>query len=228
MRLKVIVIEDEPLALRKLVRFINKIEYLELVKAFDNAIEAIGYLKNNVVDLIFLDIQMEEFTGIQFLEALTQRPKVIITSAYDKYAIKGYELDVFDYLLKPFTFERFVKAVDRVFNVQLEIPVSNDSFFIKTEYRFEKIRLSDILYIEGMSEYLRIVCVDKKVMVKQNFKTLEAIISSTNFVRVHKSYMIAIDKIESIEKSRIKINEMIIPISDSYKDVFFDKIGITK
>ncbi len=230
MLIKSIIIEDEPLALKKLVGFIDKIEYLEIAKTFDNAIEAIGYLKSNDIDLIFLDIQMEEFTGIQFLEALNQRPKVIITTAYDKYAIKGYELDVFDYLLKPFTFERFVKAVEKVFNSKLEIPssVSNDSIFVKTEYKLEQIKVSDILYVEGMSEYLRLVTVNKKIMTKQNFKNIEDILPKTNFVRVHKSYMIAIDKIESIEKNRIRINDMIIPISDSYKDLFYDKIGMSK
>ena len=188
MLIKSIIIEDEPLALKKLVGFIDKIEYLEIAKTFDNAIEAIGYLKSNDIDLIFLDIQMEEFTGIQFLEALNQRPKVIITTAYDKYAIKGYELDVFDYLLKPFTFERFVKAVEKVFNSKLEIPssVSNDSIFVKTEYKLEQIKVSDILYVEGMSEYLRLVTVNKKIMTKQNFKNIEDILPKTNFVRVHK------------------------------------------
>jgi two-component system LytT family response regulator len=230
MRIKSIVIEDEPLALKKLVSFIDKIEYLEIAKTFDNAIEAISYLKSNDIDLIFLDIQMEEFSGIQFLETLNQRPKVIITTAYDKYALKGYELDVFDYLLKPFTFERFIKAVDKVFKSKLEKPasVSNDSIFVKTEYKLVQIKISEILYIEGMSEYLRLVTSNKKIMTKQNFKNIEAILPKINFVRVHKSYMIAIDKIENIERNRIKINDMFIPISDSYKDIFYDKIGISK
>lgn len=230
MRIKSIVIEDEPLALKKLVSFIDKIEYLEIANTFDNAIEAISYLKSNDIDLIFLDIQMEEFSGIQFLETLNQRPKVIITTAYDKYALKGYELDVFDYLLKPFTFERFIKAVDKVFKSKLEKPASvpNDSIFVKTEYKLVQIKISEILYIEGMSEYLRLVTSNKKIMTKQNFKNIEAILPKINFVRVHKSYMIAIDKIENIERNRIKINDMFIPISDSYKDIFYDKIGISK
>src|ERR1035437_7657157 len=134
MYIKCIVIEDEPLALKKLISFIDKIEYLKISKTFDNAIEAISYLRSNTVDIIFLDIQMEDFTGIQFLETIRQRPKVIITTAYDKYALKGYELDVCDYLLKPFTFERFVKAVEKVCNEKLENEVPNDSIFIKTEY----------------------------------------------------------------------------------------------
>jgi two-component system, LytTR family, response regulator len=230
MQINSIVIEDEPLALKKLTGFINRIEYLRLSKTFDNAIEAISYLKENYVDLIFLDIQMEEFTGIQFLETIKQRPKVIITTAYDKYALKGYEFDVADYLLKPFTFERFVQAVEKVFYSITEklTLVSSDYIFIKTEYRLEKIKVSEILYIEGMNEYLRIVTKDKKVMTLQNFKSMEEMIPQNNFIRVHKSYIVAIDKIESIERNRIRIQKMVIPISDTYKESFFKKIGMTK
>jgi len=228
MQIKAIVIEDEPLAVKKLENFIEKIDYLELSGTFDNAIEAISYLKTNVVDLIFLDIQMEELTGIQFLETIKQRPKVIITTAYDKYALKGYELDVCDYLLKPFTFERFVKAVEKVYSEQWKNEVPNDSIFIKTEYRLEKIKQSEILYIEGMSEYLRVVTLDKKIMTKQNFKYFEDILPKSHFIRVHKSYMIAIDKIENIERHRIKIKETFIPISETYRDAFYAKIGLVK
>lgn len=230
MNLKIIVIEDEPLALKKVVGFIEKIDYLSLSKTFDNAIEAISYLKSNAVDLIFLDIQMEEFTGIQFLEAVKIRPKVIITTAYDKYAIKGYELDVADYLLKPFTFARFLQAVERVSNSKVEpqTPSNNDFIFVKTEYRLEKIKLSEILYVEGMGEYLRVVTSDKKIMTLQSFKTLEEQLPKLNFARIHKSYIVAIDKIENIERNRIKIKEVLIPISDTYKEGFYNKIGINK
>jgi len=230
MQVKTIIIEDEPLAKKKLVGFIEKIEYLELIKTFDNAIEAIGFLKNNTIDLIFLDIQMEDFTGIQFLETIKQRPKVIITSAYDKYALKGYELDVFEYLLKPFSFERFIKATDKIVTAKLENTYLSDNsyIFIKTEYRYEKINISEIMYVEGMSEYLRIVTKEKKIMTLQNFKTIMEILPATNFIRVHKSYIIALDKIESVERNRIKINEKIIPVSETYKEEFYKKIGIVK
>jgi DNA-binding LytR/AlgR family response regulator len=230
MKINCIAIEDEPLALKKLTGFINKIEYLRLSKTFDNALEAISYLKGNSVDLIFLDIQMEEFTGIQFLETIKQRPKVIITTAYDKYAVKGYALDVADYLLKPFTFDRFVQAVEKVYNNITEklTPTSNDYIFVKTEYRLEKIKISEILYIEGMNEYLRIVTENKKIMTLQNFKCMEEMLPENNLIRVHKSFIVAIDKIESIERNRIKIQKMIIPISETYKKSFFNKIGMKK
>jgi two-component system LytT family response regulator len=228
MPIKCIVIEDEPLALKKLVNFINKIDYLSISRTFDNAIEAISYLKNNEVDIIFLDIQMEDFSGIQFLESIKQRPKVIITTAYDKYAIQGYELDVADYLLKPITFERFIQAVEKVSNSissNLNKP-ANDFIFVKTEYRHEKIKVSDILYIQGMSEYLKIVTKDKKIMTLQTFKTIQDILPDDIFVRVHKSYIVAIDKIESIERNRIKIKDLIIPVSETYMVAFYSKLGI--
>jgi two-component system, LytTR family, response regulator len=230
MQINCIAIEDEPLALKKLTGFINKIEYLALSRTFDNAIEAISYLKENEVDLVFLDIQMEEFTGIQFLETIKLRPKIIITTAYDKYAVKGYELDITDYLLKPYTFERFVQAVEKVFhNLTEKISFTSvDYIFVKTEYRLEKIKISDILYVEGMNEYLKIVTIDKSILTLQNFKYMEEIMPKDNFIRVHKSYIVAIDKIENIERNRIKIQKVIIPISETYKDAFLKKIGIVK
>jgi len=228
MPIKCIVIEDEPLALKKLVSFINKIDYLSICRSFDNAIEAISYLKTNTVDIIFLDIQMEDFSGIQFLESVKQRPKVIVTTAYDKYAIQGYELDVADYLLKPITFERFVQSVEKVSNsISSNLNKrASDFIFVKTEYRHEKINISDIFYIQGMSEYLRIVTKDKKIMTLQNFKTIQDTLPKDLFVRVHKSYIIAIDKIESIERNRIKIKDLNIPISETYMEGFYNQLGI--
>jgi two-component system, LytTR family, response regulator len=228
MPIKCIVIEDEPLALKKLVSFINKIEYLSISRTFDNAIEAIGYLKISEVDIIFLDIQMEDFSGIQFLESVKLRPKIIITTAYDKYAIQGYELNVVDYLLKPINFDRFVQAVEKVSTgiYQNFNKPPNDFIFVKTEYRYEKIKVSDILLIQGMSEYLRIVTKDKKIMTLQNFKTIQDILPQNLFVRVHKSYIVPIDKIESIERNRIKIKELNIPISDTYAEGFYNVLGL--
>lgn len=226
MQINCIVIEDEPLASKKLIGFINKVGYLELCKSFDNAIDAISYVKEKSIDLIFLDIQMEEFTGIQFLETVKERPKVIITTAYEKYALKGYEFNVIDYLLKPFTFDRFLQSVEKVYkssNNELTSK-SNNSIFVKTEYRLEKIEIDQILFIEGMSEYLGIVTTQKRIMTLQNFSTITKILPDDNFFRVHKSYIVAIDKIKSIERNRIRIGDKIIPISDTYKDAFYSKL----
>lgn len=227
MKINCIAIEDEPLALKKIKGFIEQVDYLNLLEGFNNAVDAIGYLKKNTVDLIFLDIRMKKLSGIQFLESLQIKPKVIITSAYDEYALKGYELNVFDYLLKPFTFERFLKSVDKVYNQLSEIASknSNEFIFVKTEYRIEKIEIKDILYIQGMKDYLQIHTLDKKIMILQTFRNLLEILSDVDFQRVHYSFIVSISKIENIERNRIRIGKDLIPISDSYKDRFY---GILK
>lgn len=223
-----IAIDDEPLALVKIEGFIAKVPELKLLKTFESAIDAIGWLKMNKIDLVFLDIQMAHLTGIEFLETNILQAKVIITSAYEEYAIKGYELNVADYLLKPYSFKRFVMAVSKVIDSQSTNPSdqsvtnANDKFiFVKTEYRLERVDLNRILYIEGMKDYLRVVCADKKLMTLQSFGQLENLLPPKRFCRVHKSYIVAIDKIESIERSVIKIGDQRIPISDSYRENFF-------
>lgn len=223
MKINCIAIEDEPLALKKITEFIEQVDYLNLLEGFNNAIDAIGYLKRNSVDLIFLDIQMKKLSGIQFMESLQNKPKIIITSAYDEYALKGYELDVADYLLKPFSFDRFLKSVEKVYNqlVQTKTSLNNNFIFIKTEYRIEKIELNDILFIQGMKDYLQIHTSNRKIMTLQTFKNLLEILPSSDFQRVHNSYIVAIAKIENIERNRIQIGKEIIPISDSYKEKFY-------
>ena len=223
MKINCIVIEDEPLALRKILEFIEQVDYLNLLKGFDNAIDAIGFLKENNIDLIFLDIRMKRLSGIQFLESLQNKPNVIITSAYDEYALKGYELNVADYLLKPFTFDRFLKSVDKVYTQLKEVKsdIKNDYIFVKTEYRIEKVELKNILYIQGMRDYLQIHTTERKIMTLQTFKNLLDVLPSPDFQRVHNSYIVAISKIENIERNRIRIGKDLIPISDGYKDTFY-------
>ncbi len=223
-----IAIDDEPLELVKIEGFIAKIPELKMLKTFESAIDAISWLKLNKTDLVFLDIQMAHLTGIEFLETNILQAKVIITSAYDQYAIKGFELNVADYLLKPYSFKRFVMAVSKVIDSNATNPSEqsvtnvNDKFvFVKTEYRLERVDLNRILYIEGMKDYLRVVCTDKKIMTLQSFGHLENLLPPKRFCRVHKSYIVAIDKIESIERSVIKIGDQRIPISDSYRENFF-------
>jgi Response regulator of the LytR/AlgR family len=229
MLINCIIIEDEPLAQEKLVGFVEQVPFLKLLQTFENGIEAIAFVKTNPVDLIFLDIQMPNFTGIQFLETLTERPQIIIVSAYDQYAIKSYEFSVTDYLLKPYSFNRFVQAIEKVmekYKVKAQPPahVHNDIIFVKTEYRIEKINLSDILYIQGMKDYQMIVTSQEKIMTLQSFKEMENVLPSPAFVRVHKSYIISLDKIESIERNRIRIADQMIPISDTYKDLFYNTL----
>lgn len=222
-----IIIEDEPLALERTKDFTLKIPFLNLSATFDNALSGLAFLKTNKVDLLFLDINMDELTGIELLESSNLDCQIIITTAYQEYALKGYELNVTDYLLKPFTFNRFLQAVTKVQeHLNQRTPDTPlEYIFIKTENRLEKINLIDILYIEGMRDYRRIHTVDKKIMTLQNFKELEQIIPPNLVFRVHKSYMVALHKIESIERSRIKIADQLIPISETYKNDFYQQIN---
>ena len=226
MQIKCIVIDDEPLAIEKLSIYISKISWLKHEASFSNAIDALNYLKTNDIDLIFLDIQMDEFSGIQFLESLKTFHKVIITSAYTEYAIKGYEFDVTDFLLKPFGFERFITATDRVFNQLVDSKtIKRNYLFIKSGYNMERVMIDEILYIEGMLEYLQIVTTRNKLMTLQTFSNIESVLPLSNFMRVHKSFIVAIDKIDMVERNIIKIKDKKIPVGISYKDRF-DKLLI--
>ena len=222
-----VIIEDEPLALEKTKDFVLKVPFLHLAATFDNALTGLAYLNNNKVDVLFLDINMDELSGIELLESSKINSQVIITTAYQEYALKGYELQITDYLLKPFTFNRFLQAVNKAQeNMVRRTSDSQPEFiFVKTENRLEKIMINDIIYIEGMRDYRRIHTVNAKVMTLQNFSEFETLIPPTLVCRVHKSYMVALKKIVSIERGRIKIADQLIPISDTYKDVFFQMIN---
>jgi two-component system, LytTR family, response regulator len=236
MKINCIAIDDEPLALEIIKDYCSKVAFLNLLRTFDNAIESIEYIRSNKVDLIFLDIQMEELTGIQLLNALKYRPFVIFTTAYERYAIQGFELDVVDYMLKPISFERFIKGVNKVFErMQLDAggekpengkpkPAEATFFFVKTETRMERIENNDVLYVEGMGDYWRIVTKTRRIMTLMNAKKLEEVLHEPQFCRVHKSFFIALDKIESIERNRIKIGDQYIPVSETYHKAFFDLV----
>ena len=227
MKLNCIIVEDEPLALERTKGFILKLPFLNLLSTFDNAIDALSFLKTNQVNLLFLDINMDGLSGIELLESSTIDSQVIITTAYQEYALKGFDLQVSDYLLKPFTFERFVQAVDKAQSDLVRIGNLNGKnfFFVKTEYRLEKIFFNDVLYIEGMKDYRKIHTTGKPVMTLQTFNDFESEISPSHVCRVHKSYMVSLDKIESIERDRIKIRDILIPISDTYKETFYKIIN---
>ena len=189
MTINCVIIEDEPLAMLRIKEFVQRGPFLNLLCAFDNGLEAIGFLKNTWADLIFLDIQMDGFTGIQLLESLNQRPEVIVTTAFDHYAIKWFELNVADYLLKPYTFERFMQASVRILDkLSAQTNKGYQNFiFIKTEYRLGKIMLDDILFIEGMRDYRQIHTTEKKIMTLETFGELEIKLPAKQFCRVHKS-----------------------------------------
>lgn len=230
MKFSCIVVEDEPLAAERLVSYVAKFPVLDLKAQFENGTDALVYLSANKVDLIFLDINIGEISGIQLLETLRPSAEIIITTAYNEYALKGFDLNVTDYLLKPYTFERFAQAIARV-QEQLakQNSVSSKNFiFLKTEYRLEKIFFNEILYIEGMRDYRKVHAVSRKIMTLQTFKDLEEEIPNNIICRVHKSFMVAIDKVDSIEKDSIRIGNMEIPISDTYKKDFFQIITQSK
>ncbi len=229
MRLTCIIVEDEPPAFDKLKDFIGRVPFLELINGFENAMDALHFLKEHPVDLIFLDIQMEHLTGIQMLESMSEKPYIIITSAYSDYALKGYELQVFDYLLKPYSFERFLAAVNKVCKDSdsknpSAVPLTH--IFIKTEYRIENVRIDEILYVEGMQAYLRVVLPGRKIMTKQSFRSLLSQLPDDDFVQVHKSWAVNIKKIESIERNRIRIGGQLIPIGDTFREAFHKKIRL--
>lgn len=245
-KLKCIAVDDEPLALDIIEDYVSKVPFLELVKRTENAIEALQMVQAGGIDLVFLDIQMPELTGIQFLKIANGKASYILTTAYSQYALESYDLNVSDYLLKPIAFDRFYKAVEKVHDrlksqpssgssIQSLFaaapapvaPVSNpiqDFIFVKTEHKIQKIELDEILYIEGLKDYISIFTKNERIITLQNMKKMEETLPKDQFIRVHKSYIIALDKIESIERSRITICSKIIPIGDTYRDEFFRHI----
>lgn len=226
MKLKCIVVEDEPLAMERTVSYVRKIPALELLKSFDNALDAYAFLKNEIVDLIFLDINLGELSGLQLLESTSIKSQVILTTAYPEYALKGYDLNVTDYLLKPFKFERFLQAVDKVIQKQpgREVSSVKEFFFVKTENRLEKVFLKDILFIEGMRDYRKIHTSEKKIMTLQTFTDLENEIPPALICRVHRSWMVSLSKIDVVEKDTIRIRDFDIPLSETYRKHFFELI----
>ena len=233
--IRCLVVDDEPLALDILEDYIKKVPFLTLVKTTTSAIEGLSLVQSGAVDLVFLDVQMPELTGIQFLKIINGKCDVILTTAYSQYALDGYELDVVDYLLKPIAFDRFYKAAQKVLqnkgNNHSPVPESSavqqnnhDFIFVKTEHKIQKIYLDDILYIEGLKDYISIFTGTERIITLQNMKKMEESLPPKSFIRVHKSYIISLDKIESIERSRIQIGDKTIPIGDTYRDYFFKQI----
>ncbi|HEX7366883.1 MAG TPA: LytTR family DNA-binding domain-containing protein [Pelobium sp.] len=237
--IRCLIVDDEPLALDILEDYITKIPFLTLSKRLQSPIEAITLVQQEQIDLVFLDVQMPELTGIQFLKIVNNKCKIILTTAYPEYALEGYEHNVVDYLLKPIAFDRFYKAAQKAQDLLCNIPsqplpntesqnvVSNfthDFIFVKTEYKIQKIYLDDILFIEGLKDYISIYTKTERIITLQSMKKIDEALPTHSFVRVHKSYIVALDKIESIERSRIIIGDKIIPIGDTHRDNFFRMI----
>lgn len=226
--IKAIILDDEPLALDLLESHISKTEGIELLKAFTNPIEALQEIENLKPDVVFSDIQMPELSGVQFTKIIGSKQLIVFTTAYDKYALESYDLDVVDYLLKPINLERFQKAVDKIKDRLKTVDVPSlipDYIFVKSEYKTLKVDLDDIHYIKGMADYVQIVTSNEKIMTLENLKYFENTLPSNNFMRIHKSYIIAMDKIEFIERNRAVLLGDYIPVSDTYKKAFFERVG---
>lgn len=235
MNLNCMIVEDEPLARSLLEQYLHKIPSLTLFKSIGNPLEALDLLRDHEIDILFLDVQMPEITGISLLKILKKKPIIILTTAYSEYAIEGYELDVTDYLLKPITFERFLKAVEKATQrialqkielpaqeAELEISPSNPSnfIFVKDGTKLVKVKLHEIMYVEGLKDYVILHTPQRKITTLQRLKALEEVLPTTQFIRVHNSYIVAAEWIDAVDKEKIQIGKAFIPISDTYRKTF--------
>jgi two-component system, LytTR family, response regulator LytT len=225
----VIAIDDEPLALQLVTGYIEKTPGLKLTGKFDNPIDASEFLTDNDIDLIFIDIQMPDLSGTEFTRLMNKGPKVIFTTAFEKYALEGYKLDIVDYLLKPFSYEEFLIAVHKVqklLKLEQKIPekvdVNNEFLFLKSDYKIKRLNFNDILYIEGLKDYVKVFTQNtlKPVLSLTSLKLLESKLPENKFMRVHRSFIVNLEKIDTIERSRIVFGKEYIPVSDQYKDKF--------
>ena len=232
-KIKTLLVDDEYLALQLLEGFSNKVPELEIVDKVKSPMAALDILNQNTIDLLFLDIQMPTLSGNNLLKTLKNPPNVIFTTAYSEFAIEAFELNAVDYLLKPFSFERFLQAVNKAkeqhyFRQQdqtIILPNSSKAFFsIKVDGKIVKVYFDDILYIEGLKEYVRLVCKETKLITLESLKNLEKILPSANFVRVHKSFIVAKNKVTSLEGNRLEVGNQKIPISRGKKDEIVDWI----
>jgi DNA-binding LytR/AlgR family response regulator len=224
-----VAVDDEPLALSVLEKYIGSVDRLKLVGTCANAIQALQMLQENQVDLLFLDIQMPKIMGTDFIRTLKKSPKVIFTTAYRKYAVEGFELDAVDYLLKPISFERFLKAVNKVLQTEIQQPEpaqqptdvalesSTTCLYARADRKMIKILLNEILYIEGLSDYVRIVTTGKTIITKHLISSLEETLPKHAFMRIHRSFIIALDKIDSYNGDTIHIKDKELPIGRLFK-----------
>ena len=228
MKIRCIAIDDEPLALKQISGFVEKTPFLELIASCKSAFEAMDALSKNEVDLMFVDIQMPDLTGIDFVKSLNKDQKIIFTTAYQEYALEGYKVDALDYILKPFGYEEFLKSANKakshfelIEKATINIDTKDDYLFVKSEYKIKRINLDDILYIESLREYVKIVLKEEKpVLSLMSLKSLEEKLPLEKFMRVHRSFIVNLCEIQTIERSRIIFGKTYIPVSDQYKDKF--------
>jgi len=237
MKTKCLVIDDEPLARDLMRSHIEKLENFEIVAECGDAMKALQELQNHSVDLMFMDIQMPQITGIEFLKTLKHPPKVIITTAYREYALDGFELDVVDYLLKPITFERFLKSINKYYQVTQEeqqniVPVNSSKsngeafIYVKENKKVVKVHLNDILYVEGLSEYVQIYTKQKKIITKTSMTNMAEKLPDDEFMRIHKSFIVSLSQIEAFTSHSIEVPGKELPIGRSYKNSVLEALQI--
>ena len=240
--LSCVVVDDEPLATAVMQRYCAQLPFLQLAATFHDAMSALAYLQTHAVDVVFLDIEMPGLTGIQLAQILPPgRTRVVLTTAYDQYAVQGYELGVADYLLKPIGFQRFVQAANRLYHsfgateapapaepiaapgpaAETHPPVAADAMFVKNEHRLQRVAFDDILYIEGMKDYLMIYTAESgKILTLQSFRRVEEVLPPQRFARIHKSFLVALNRIEHVERGKVQIAGRLLPVGDAYRDAF--------
>jgi len=213
--IKAIAIDDEPIALNIIKEHQEKIPFLEIIEFFTNPIEAIAYLEKNRVDLIFLDIKMPDISGIELLKSLTTKPLVIFTTAYPEHAIDGFELDAVDYLLKPFEFMRFLKAVNKV-RKMVSPETKTESIFVKNGYDYERIDIDDIQYLEGAGNYIKFVKKEREILSRMTMSEIEGLVKNTGLMRIHRSFFVNTKHILKVEKHQVSVGAFKIPIGASH------------
>ena len=233
MKFKCYIVDDEPLALNVIEQHLAKFTQFEVCGKSTEPLEALGQIKVLQPDLLFLDIQMPEITGLELIESIQNKPAIIITTAYREYAVEGFELNVLDYLVKPIPFKRFIKAIDKFLEQKLAhtpvpvvapvLPVNDHAFLlVKADRKTLKIALNDILYVEGVKDYVKIVLKDQKIMTKTSIGNFFNELPAERFVRIHKSFVVAIDKIEAYTAHDVEIQKMELPIGRMYKEAFVE------
>lgn len=228
-----IAIDSEQQALDLLKDYIEKIPFLKLERTFTNPFEGLGYLQENKVDLVFLEVELSQLNGIEFVKCLQSKPQIIFTTIHEKYALIGYELEITDFLLKPIIFERFLKAVNRAYSLNkltkkieerslqpFEKETYSDFIMVKTGYNTINVNLNDILYIEGLKDYIKIHMPGKTILTLNSLKKLQEILPENRFLRVHRSFIVSLPKIDSIQRSRIVIGKTFVPVGENYKTAF--------
>ena len=229
MKLNAIAIDDEPLALKLVEGYIKKTPFLEFKGGFESSVEALHYLSDEYIDLAFVDIQMPDLTGTELTKSLVDGPKIVFTTAYKQYALEGYKLDAIDYLLKPFSYDEFLRACQKALklielerNASSRVDLKNDFIFIKSEYKIRRIKLDKITFIEGLKDYVKIFVENESrpIFSLNSLKNLEEKLPATKFMRVHRSFIVNLDKIETIDRGRIVMGDKYIAVSAQYKDVF--------